>query len=63
MTKFGQVVHYNEANGMSTIEFARPEACAKCGACGSQSQTGTVTLQAQCKVGDWVRVEYPEGRF
>ena len=63
MTKFGQVVHYNEANGMSTIEFARPEACAKCGACGSQSQTGTVTLQAQCKVGDWVRVELPEGRF
>ena len=63
MTKFGQVYEYNEAKQLAAIKFSRPEACAKCGACGSLAQTGTVTLKAVCKVGDWVRVELPEGRF
>jgi len=63
MTKFGQVYEYNEKTRIADIHFSRPEACTKCGACGSLSQTGTIALQADCKVGDWVRVEMPEGRF
>ena len=63
MTKFGQVYEYNEETKMATVRFERPDACKKCGACGNGSQTGTITLKADCKVGDWVRVELPEGRF
>jgi positive regulator of sigma E activity len=63
MTKFGQVYQYNEAKRTASVRFERPEACKKCGACGVLSQTGTISLKGDCKVGDWVRVEYPEGRF
>lgn len=63
MTKFGQVYEYNVATGMASVRFTRPETCAKCGGCGAGSQQGSVTLKANCKVGDWVRVELPEGRF
>ena len=63
MTKFGQVVHYNDISHMVTVRFDRPDACKKCGACGSKSQTGTIILKADCRVGEWVRVEFPEGRF
>ena len=63
MTKFGQVTAYNEQTGVATVAFERPEACAKCGGCGLKSQTGTIELKADCQVGDWVRVEMPEGRF
>ena len=63
MTKFGQVVEYDSVNKLAQIHFSRPEACSKCGACGGGGQTGSITLQADCKVGDWVRVEYPENRF
>ena len=63
MIKFGQAVEVHPDKGTATIHFSRPEACSKCGACGALSQTGTITLQADCKVGDWVRVEMPEGRF
>ena len=63
MTKFGQVYEYDEATQTATIHFDRPDACKKCGACGSGSQQGTISLKADCKVGDWVRVEMPEGRF
>ena len=63
MIKFGQVYEYNAETKMADIHFDRPDACKKCGACGSGSQQGTITLKADCKVGDWVRVEMPEGRF
>ena len=63
MTKFGQVYEYDAEKRLATVHFSRPEACAKCGACGSGTQTGTVVLTDDCKVGDWVRVEMPEGRF
>jgi sigma-E factor negative regulatory protein RseC len=63
MVKFGQVYQYDEAKGIAGVRFERPEACKKCGACGVLSQTGTISLKGSCKVGDWVRVEYPEGRF
>ena len=63
MTKFGQVYEYNAATSMASVHFTRPEACTKCGGCGAASQQGSVTLKAACKVGDWVRVEMPEGRF
>lgn len=63
MTKFGQVIAYDEDKGIATIEYTRPDACAKCGACGAQSHRGVITLKADCKAGDWVRVEHPDGRF
>ncbi len=63
MTKFGQVTAYDTVRRTATIEYARPEACEKCGGCGSASHKGAIALQADCQVGDWVRVELPEGRF
>lgn len=63
MTKFGQVSAYHVQTHTATIVYARPDACEKCGACGSASQKGVIELKAECKVGDWVRVELPEGRF
>ncbi|MDD3411825.1 MAG: SoxR reducing system RseC family protein [Eubacteriales bacterium] len=63
MTKFGQVTAYDEKTGFATVTFQRPEACMKCGACGTKAQTGTAVLKADCKIGDWLRVEMPEGRF
>jgi sigma-E factor negative regulatory protein RseC len=46
-----------------TVRFERPEACGKCGACGSLSQKGEVVLPSDREVGEWVRVELPENRF
>lgn len=63
MTKFGQVQAYDEKTGEATIVYIRPDACAKCGACGSMNRTGSICLKADCKAGDWVRVELPDGRF
>ena len=63
MTKFGQVYAYDEKKEIASIRFERPEACKKCGACGAGTQTGTINLKGNCKTGDWVRVEFPEGRF
>lgn len=63
MIKFGQVKERNDAKGLVTIRFERPEACGKCNACGTGSQKGEVTLPSDCQVGAWVRVEMPEGRF
>lgn len=63
MIKFGQVTAYNEKTGVATITYIRPEACAKCGGCGALTQTGSIELKADCKVGNWVRVSLPDGRF
>ena len=63
MVKFGQVTAYNEKTGVATITYIRPEACAKCGACGGLSQTGSIDLKADCKVGNWVKVVLPDSRF
>ncbi len=63
MTKFGQVQAYDPATGEATIVYIRPDACAKCGACGTQSHSGSIRLKADCAVGDWVRVELPNSRF
>ena len=63
MTKFGQVYAVDEAKGLASVRFSRPEACGKCGACGAGVHQGDITLKAQCQIGDWVRVEMPEGRF
>lgn len=63
MIKFGQVTAYNEKTGVATITYIRPEACAKCGGCGSLTQTGTIDLKADCKVGNWVKVVLPDSRF
>jgi len=63
MIKFGQVKKYNPKTGVATIAYVRPDACAKCGACGSLNQTGTIDLKADCAEGDWVKVVLPDSRF
>jgi positive regulator of sigma E activity len=63
MTKFGQVIAYNQDGGIATIRYARPEACEHCGACGQGGREETIDLPAQCAVGNWVRVELPDGKF
>ncbi len=63
MIKFGQVQSYNEKTGVATIQYVRPDACAKCGACGSLNQTGTIQLKAECEAGDWVKIVLPDGHF
>ncbi len=63
MIKFGQVTKRDTAKGLVTVEFSRPEACAKCSACGSLSQKGEVVVHSDCELGSWVRVELPENRF
>jgi len=63
MIKFGQVKAYDEKTGMATIAYVRPDACAKCGACASMNQTGTIDLKADCREGDWVKVVLPDSRF
>lgn len=63
MIKFGQIMEKNEKKGLVTVKFERPEACGSCTACGFGSQKGTVTLQSDRNVGEWVRVEMPEKRF
>lgn len=63
MIKFGQVTAYNEKTGIATITYIRPEACAKCGACGALTQTGSIDLKADCEIGNWVKVVLPDKRF
>lgn len=63
MIKFGRVNDFDPRTGMATITYVRPDACAKCGACGSLNQSGEIRLKADCAVGNWVRVELPDGRF
>ena len=63
MTKFGQVVAYDAKNHLVTIEYSRPEACEKCGGCGSSTHKGSVVLKADCAIGNWVKLELPESRF
>ena len=63
MTQLGQVSAYNEKTGIATITYARLDACEKCGACGGAPHNSSIELKANCKVGDWVRVDFPEKRF
>lgn len=61
MTEFGIVTQ--SGNGRSTLAFARPEACEKCGACGGVKHKHTLEIAGEYPVGHWLRVEMPEGRF
>ncbi len=63
MIKFGQVQAYNEKTGVATIEYIRPDACAKCGACQSLNQTGAIELKCDCQAGDWVKIVLPDSHF
>lgn len=63
MIKFGLVTAYDSATGTATVQYARPEACEKCGACGTSGRKETLRLKGQCKTGDWVKVELPDGKF
>jgi len=47
MIKFGQVMERNEAKGLVTVRFERPEACGKCNACGTGTQKGEVILPSE----------------
>ena len=61
MRKTGTVISVQD--DMIEVRFERPEACAKCGACGEGRKTcTTLKLRAQAQVGDEVVVELPEGR-
>ena len=40
MIKFGQVKAYNPKTCMATIAYVRPDACAKCNACGANHLVG-----------------------
>ena len=62
MIKFGQVQAYDKTTGEATIVYMRPDACAKCGACGGGGKSRSIRLKADCAVGDWVKVELPDGR-
>ena len=65
MTKFGEVIGYDPQSGVAVIRYTRPEACAKCGACGGKAQETVIRLKTTeaCRVGNWVKVELPGGRF
>ena len=65
MTKFGEVIGYDPQSGVAVIRYTRPEACAKCGACGDKAQETVIRLKTTeaCRVGNWVKVELPDGRF
>ena len=65
MTKFGEVIGYDPQSGVAVIRYTRPEACAKCGACGGKAQETVIRLKTTeaCRVGNWVKVELPDGRF
>ena len=57
MIKFGQVQAYDKTTGEATIVYMRPDACAKCGACGGGGKSRSIRLKADCAVGDWVKVD------
>ena len=63
MVKFGQVTAYDPDTQLAVITYARPDACAKCGACGHMNQQGSIRLKVDCAVGDWVRVVFPDQKF
>lgn len=64
MKKFGQVISYDESRHEAQIRYVRPDACAKCGACGSLNKTGSITLPCeQVQVGNWVRISFPDRHF
>ena len=64
MIKFGLVTAYDGKTGMAALQYARPDACEKCGACGGASgRRETLRLKAECAPGNWVKVELPDGRF
>ena len=63
MTKFGEVRAYDPQSGIATVVYARPDACEKCGACGTKTHQGSIRIKADCAAGNWVKVELPDGRF
>lgn len=63
MVKFGTVTAYDSETQTATIAYVRPDACAKCGACGSLNKQGTIRLQCEAEVGNWVRITMPDQHF
>ncbi len=60
MVKTGKVV--SAEKGHLQVCFERPEACAKCGQCGTFSET-LVRLDGTASPGDTVEVYFPEGQL
>lgn len=60
MIRTGRVVA--EQNGQLEICFERPEACAKCGACGGGKHFSQVKIPGSAPVGSYVDVDMPEGQ-
>lgn len=58
MQRAGRVVAVQE--GRLEVCFERPEACARCGACGGGKHFATVLVPGDAPVGSWVEVEMPE---
>lgn len=64
MIKFGQITAYNEKTHEAHINYVRPDACAKCGACGSLNKVGSIDLPCDGgKEGNWVRITFPDRHF
>ena len=58
MLRTGKVVA--AADGMLEVCFERPEACARCGACGGQKAEALVRIPGDVPVGRWIDVDMPE---
>ncbi len=60
MLQTGTVV--DTAQGSLTVEFARPEACEKCGQCNGSRHATRLTLPGDAPLGAQVTVRMPEGK-
>ena len=60
MIRTGRVVA--EKDGQIEVCFERPEACAKCGACGGGKHISQVKIPGSAPVGSMVAVDMPEGQ-
>ncbi len=60
MLQTGTVVE--TAQGSLTVEFARPEACEKCGQCNGSRHATRLTLPGDAPVGAQVTVRMPDGK-
>ena len=58
MLRTGKVVA--ASGGELEVCFERPEACARCGACGGQKEETLVKIPGSVPVGRWIDVDMPE---
>ena len=63
MYKFGRITDYHPDTKTAVITYERPDACAKCGACGTLNGHGSIELPCEAEIGSWVRIAFPERHF